>query len=86
MSKTSTQVKVTLPNELYVLLKSKAKRFGLTTASYLRYLIIDDAKDGDIPTFPLNERLEKKGLKALKDDKAGKTIDVNDIDGFFENL
>ena len=45
----ATQVKVTLPDELYLHLKSKAEKFGLNLASYIRHLVINDVKDIDIP-------------------------------------
>jgi len=82
INQTSTQIKVTIPEELYFFLKSKADRLGLNTSSYLKHLIIDDVKDLDIPTFKMSEKTEKKGIKALEDYKAGKTKEIKDIDAF----
>ena len=56
---TSAQIKVTLPQELYTYLKSKADKFGLTMSSYIKNLIIDDVKDIDVPTFKMNREREK---------------------------
>ena len=69
----TTQIKVTLPDELYFLLKSKAEKFGLNMASYVRHLVINDVKDIDIPVFKMSEKTEKIALKALEDYKNGKT-------------
>lgn len=81
----ATQIKVTLPDELYMLIKTKADRFGLNLATYMRHLAITDSKE-DFPTYPMSTRTEKLGLKALKDYKAGRTIKVTDIDKYFESL
>ncbi len=69
----TTQIKVTLPAELYLFLKSKAEKFGLNMASYVRYLVINDVKDVDIPVFKMSEKTEKIALKALRDYRKGKT-------------
>jgi len=69
----ATQIKVTLPNELYLHLRSKAEKFGLNLASYIRHLVINDVKDIDIPVFKMSEKREEIALKALKDYKSGKT-------------
>ena len=82
----SNQVKITLPLQLHGFLKTKADRLGLPVAAYVKNLIIDDIKDTDIPTFPLSEKQEKKGLQALKEYKAGKTSEITDIEAFFKNL
>lgn len=69
----STQVKVTLPYELYFYVKSKADRFGLNLASYLKHLVVNDVKDIDIPVFKMSGTREKIVLKAVSDYKDGKT-------------
>ena len=77
----STQIKITLPGELYLHLKSKAEKFDLSLASYVRHLVINDVKDIDIPVFKMSEKTEKVALKALGDHKKGRTRMWNDIDG-----
>ena len=69
----TTQIKVTLPDELYLHLKSKAEKLGLNMASYVRHLVINDVKDVDIPVFKMSEKTEKIALKAIKDYQKGKT-------------
>lgn len=82
----TTQIKVTLPDELYLYLKSKAEKFGLNLASYVRYLVINDVKDVDIPVFKMSEKTEKIALKALEDYKNGKTNKIENIDDYLSNL
>ena len=82
----TTQVKITLPNELYLHLKSKAEKLGLNMASYIKNLVINDVKDIDIPTFKMSEEREKIALQALKDYKTGKTKALKDIDNYLINL
>ena len=82
----ATQVKVTLPNELYLHLKSKAEKFGLNLASYIRNLVINDVRDIDIPVFKMSERREKIALNAIEDYNKGKTKKLNKIDDYFANL
>jgi len=81
-----TQIKVTLPEELYMHLKSKAEKFGLNLASYIRHLVINDVKDIDIPVFRMSEKTEKRGLQALKEHEEGKTTKLDNIDEYFDNL
>ncbi|MBI3397193.1 hypothetical protein HY045_01825 [Candidatus Woesebacteria bacterium] len=82
----ATQVKVTLPDELYLRLKSRAERFGLNLASYVRYLIIYDVKNMDIPVFKMSEKREKIALKALRDYKSGETKAINNIDKYLSDM
>lgn len=82
----STQVKITLPDELYLHLRSRAEKFGLNLAAYIRNLIINDVKDIDIPVFKMSEEREKIALKALEDYKRGKTKTIADLDNYLTNL
>lgn len=86
LSTQTTQIKVTLPDELYLYLKSKAEKFGLNLAAYIRHLVINDVKDMDIPIFKMSEKTEKRGLKALKEHEEGKTTKIKDIDEYLNNL
>lgn len=75
-----------LPEELYWHLKSKADRFGLNLASYVRHLVINDVKDGDIPVFKMSEKREKIALKALDDYEHGRTKEIGNLDKYFDSL
>jgi predicted DNA-binding protein len=82
----ATQVKVTLPDGLYMYLKSKAEKFGLSLASYIRYLVINDVKDMDVPVFKMSQKTEERGLRALQEYGQGKTTLVKDIDKYLDSL
>lgn len=82
----ATQVKITLPDELYLHLRSRAERFGLNLATYIRNLIINDVKGIDIPVFKMSEEREKIALKALEDYKSGKTKGIDNLDNYLTNL
>ena len=74
------QLKVTLPVALYDYLESKAQRFGLALATYVKHLVIKDVEDMDIPTFKMSPKNEAIALKALKDHRQGKTFRLESID------
>lgn len=82
----TTQIKITLSNELYFHLRSKAEKLGLNLASYVRHLVINDVKDVDIPTFKMSTKTEKRGLQALREHEKGKTTEVTDVDKYFDSL
>ncbi|PJC66798.1 hypothetical protein CO018_00030 [Candidatus Beckwithbacteria bacterium CG_4_9_14_0_2_um_filter_47_11] len=74
------QLKVTLPVALYDYLDSKAQRFGLALATYIKHLVIKDVEDMDLPTFKMSPKTEAVALKALKDHREGKTHRFKSID------
>ncbi|HZJ18474.1 MAG TPA: hypothetical protein VFD45_02545 [Patescibacteria group bacterium] len=80
------QVKITLPDELYLHLRSRAERFGLNLATYIRNLIINDVKGIDVPVFKMSEEREKIALKALEDYKSGETKAIDNLDNYLTNL
>lgn len=86
ISSQATQIKVTLPDELYLHLKSKAEKLGLGLSSYIRHLVINDVRDVDIPVFKMSKQREEIGLKALEDYNAGKTTLIKNIDEYLDNL
>jgi predicted DNA-binding protein len=82
----TTQIKITLPGELYLHLKSKAEKLGLNLASYVRHLVINDVKDVEIPVFEMSEKTERNGIKALREHKKGNTTKIDDVDKYFDKL
>ncbi len=80
------QLKVTLPVELYDYLESKAQRFGLAMATYIKHLVIKDVEDMDIPIFKMSSKTEAVALKALKDYRAGKVTKVESVDELLDSL
>jgi antitoxin component of RelBE/YafQ-DinJ toxin-antitoxin module len=82
----SIQIKITLPLQLQEFVQSKADKFGLSVATYIRHLVLDDVKDMDMPVFKMSEKTEKNVLKALKEHTQGKTHQIDDIEEFVADL
>ncbi len=81
----STQIKVSLPIPLYSFLQQRAEKYGLTMASYVRNLIIDDVKEKeDIPIYKANKKVEKSYKMALAD--RDDALEVDDLDVYFKDL
>jgi len=80
----STQLKVTLPLNLFDYLQAKTQKFGLSMSAYLKHLIIEDVKEMEIPEFAMSESTEKTALKALKDFKTGKLKKAKSVDDLFK--
>ena len=74
------QLKVTLPLALYDYLESKAQRFGLALATYVKHLVIKDVEDMDLPIYKMSAKTEAVALKALKDYRSGKLKRLKSID------
>lgn len=81
-----TQIKLNLPVNLKEFVESKAQKFGMPLAGYIKHLILKDVAEMKYPEFELSERSEKAYQKALKEEKQGKLVAVEDIDKFFEEL
>ena len=79
-----TQIKINLPLSLKEYLESKAQKFGLPMASYVRHLILNDVKEMVFPEYKMSDRTEKKVQKAMKE--KNRSIVVADIDQTFRNL
>lgn len=80
------QVKLTLPLELMDYLESKARKFGLPVAAYVRHLVIKDVENMDYPEYQMSDRSLARLNQALTDRKAGKAIRVDDISKFLGSL
>lgn len=81
-----TQIKINLPVALKEFVESKAIRFGVPLATYVKHLILKDVEEMEYPVFPASKRTERAYRKAIKDQKAGRLIKVDDIDKFFKEL
>ena len=79
-----TQIKVNLPLALKEFLESKANRFGMPLAGYIKHLMLKDVENMDYPVFEASERTIRKAKEALKN--KNKAILVKDINRFFKNL
>ncbi len=78
------QIKLNLPLALKDFLESKANKFGMPLAGYIKHLMLKDVEDMDYPTFEASDRTIKAYKKALQN--KDKAIEVTDIDEFFKNL
>lgn len=63
----------------------KAKKYGLTLAGYLRYLLINEIRVEEYPVYRASERVEKAVEEAMKEEREGKLMEINDISDFFKN-
>jgi len=80
-----TQIKVNLSLQLKEFLESKANRFGMPLAGYIKHLILKEVSDMDYPVFKASDRTVKAYRKALTE--RAKALKVKgDIDEFLENL
>ena len=81
------QIKINLPLALKDFLESKASKFGMPLAGYIKHLMLKDVEDMDYPTFELSEKSERALKKALKEkDKAITITNKEELDKFFRNL
>lgn len=80
------QIKVNLPVNMKDYLTSKASKFGMPVAGYVKHLILKDIEDMDYPLYRASEKTEKAYKKAIKEHESGKTVKVNHVDTFFEEL
>jgi hypothetical protein len=84
MSTDVTQIKISLPDQLYDYLSSKAGKFGLTLSSYIKNLILNDVKDMDYPIYQASAKTEDSYKKALQE--RNKAVEVTDVDDYFKTL
>lgn len=78
------QIKVNLPLSLKDYLDSKAQKFDMPLAGYIKHLILKDVSDMDYPTFRISDASEKKAKKALTEKK--KAIKVSEVSKYFNEL
>lgn len=80
-----TKLQLTLTDQEESILALKAARLGYSVTRYVKFLISQEAAktinpDDNLPTFPMSAELEEIGLQALKDHRAGKTIEFDSIE------
>lgn len=76
------QIKLNLPLALKDYLESKASKYDMPLAGYLRHLILTDVADMEYPTFNMSARSEKIAQKALQDQS--KAIKVSNLSEYFK--
>lgn len=77
-----TQIKLNIPLSLKEFLESKASKFGVPLAVYIKHLIINDVADMDYPTFHMSERSEKRLKEAME--QKDKAVGVDDVHEYFK--
>lgn len=86
MNTPQSQIKINIPLSMKEYLESKADKFGMPIAGYIKHLILKDIEDMEYPTYLASQETENAHKKAIEDHKKGKTIKVNDIKKFFDEL
>lgn len=82
-----TQIKLNLPVALKEYLESKAAKFGMPLAGYIKHLILKDVEDMDYPTFEASDSTIKALKKAMKEKyKAASISSKKELEEFFKNL
>lgn len=79
-----SQIKVNIPFAMKDYLESKANKFGMPIAGYIKHLILKDVEDMDYPVFEASDKTVKSYKKAVKE--KDKAIKITDIDKFFNDL
>ena len=83
MNGNQAQIKISLSEQLNNLLKYKATRLGVPVTQLIKYIIIKDIEE-EVPIFTASSQLEKISEKAIKE--LNKSVIVDDVDDFFQNL
>lgn len=83
---TTAQIKLNLPIQMKVLAEKKAKKYGLTLSSYLRYLLLSEIRVVEYPIYEPSEETERAYREAKKEEREGRLVEVDDVDKFFKNL
>lgn len=60
------QIKLNISITLKDYLESKARKFGLPVAGYVKHLILKDVEEMECPIFRMSERSEKRLEEAMK--------------------
>ena len=89
MAAKSIQKFITFSPELYRLVSSRASRYGMSVAEYVRHLVVTDTKEerGDIPM--VDAETEKNIAASLKEIKEGRHTELKshkEIDEYFAKL
>lgn len=72
-----TQIKLNLPVQLKDYLESRAARFGMPIAGYVRHLIVKDVEDMEYPVYQASDEIEKAYEKAMKEKDKAVTVSGN---------
>ena len=83
MNQVVTQIKISLPLVLKNEVKKRADRWGMTLASYIKYLMVNKVEE-EYPTFEASDRVKKRVADSVSG--KSKSIEVKDLKDFFDKL
>ena len=86
MNTIQSQVKINLPQPMKDYLESKASKFGIPLAGYVKHLILKDIESMEYPTYKASSKTEETYEKAIKEYKQGKLEKIDNIEKFFDEL
>ena len=84
MNTQQAQIKINLPLPLKDYLESKAGKFGIPLAGYIKHLILKDVEDMELPTFEASDKTIQTYKKAVQEKE--NAIEAKSIDDLFKNL
>lgn len=85
MNTVQSQIKINVPLSLKEYLESKASKFGIPLAVYIKHLILKDVSEMDYPTYYASGRTEQAYKKAMEEKNNAIKV-VGKIDAFLENI
>jgi predicted DNA-binding protein len=80
MKASSTQIRITLPQQMRNYLQAKADTFGLSLSAYVRNIIFNDVQDVAPPVHEMSQHSLDALQAALKQAEAGELKSANSID------
>ncbi|MBI2465450.1 hypothetical protein HYV64_04895 [Candidatus Shapirobacteria bacterium] len=83
MNQAITQIKISLPVALKNEVKKRADKWGMTLASYIKYLMVNKVEE-EYPTFEASDRVKKRVADSLSG--KSKSIKIDNIDEYFAKL
>lgn len=85
-----TKVQLTLTDQEAAILAGYGTQLGYNVPKTAKFFISQATaqilKQGIAPVYKMSDEIEKKGLEALAEHRAGKTTKVTDAKQFFEEL
>jgi hypothetical protein len=86
MTTQQAQIKINLPVQLKDHLASKAGKFGMPLAGYIKYLILKDVSTNNYPVFFVSEKAENAYAVAQKEEKEGKLVSIDELHDLLEEV
>jgi len=84
-----TKIQVTLTDQEAAYLSGYGSQFGYSLPKTAKYFLSKEvekiAREQALPVYPLSPKMEEKGRQAVDEYKAGKTIEVTNIESYFNS-